>query len=308
MKGGVLAVVMLTTAVAAADPARTVQLDVAGACDLASIEPRTTELLGRAAFDSEARAHIGVVTAADGGGATATLTFVDENGTAQPAREMTAASCDELAESVAIVISLVLRQAAPEAPLPAPPPPAPTPPAPAPTALAPMQDDSGYVPLAPTRAITALELAAALSTAKQSALVGGGRLEYARTALVADVEVAMPASVEVLQGAVHVASARVDAGGCARIKSFAVCGLIGGGVIRARGEDLMDARTAIRPVASLSARAEWRRLVARQLGVRLFAAGEQALVRPSFVVDDVAVWTTPLRQLWLGAGIYFQIP
>jgi hypothetical protein len=299
MKGGVLAILLLTASVAAADPARSTQLSASGLCDATSFEARSNELLGRTAIDPEAAARVSIVTALQGAALTATLTFVDENGSEQPPREMTAASCDELAESVAIVISLVLRQAAPAAP---PPPP------PVPVVNA-VQDDESYVPADRVpRSTQALELGVAMSSARQSALVVGGRLEYRRTALAADVEVAMPDSVDVNGGRVHVTSARADVAGCLRVNSFVACGLVSGGLVRARGEDLMDGRTAVRPVAGASLRAEWRQPISRRVGLRVFASVEQLLLRPSFLVDDVVVWTTPLLQVWGGGGIFFQMP
>lgn len=290
--------VWLAASVAAADPPRTMRLASSGPCDLTSVEPRTSELLGRSALAEAARAHVDVVTAQTADAATATLTFVDENGAAQPPRDVSAASCDELAESIAIVISLVLREEPPAAP----PPPAPPPPPPT------VQDDSRYV--APSSAVPtkAIELGVATSSGRQSALVLGGRLERRHTAFAADLELVMPTSVEVLQGAVHVASARADVGACLRARGFSGCALLGGGVVRGRGEDLMESRTAVGPLATAVLRSEWRQPVSRRLGVRVFASVEQVLVRPSFRVGDVAVWTTPLLQAWLGGGIFLQMP
>jgi hypothetical protein len=301
MQRAVLVAVVFASSVAAAAP-RTAQLDATGACDLGELEPRASELLGRPAIAADAAARVEVVVVREGDVLAATLTFTDENGTAQPARTMTAASCEELIEPIAIVISLVLR----EEPPPAPEPPAPPPP-PAPTPLV-EHHDTLFTPEPPPIRARALELGAAISSARHSTLVVGGRLERRRTALAADLEVSLPEQVDVSQGAVHVTSARANAAGCLRLRGVWACGLVGAGLVRARGDDLMDARTAIRPLASLGVRAEWRQPLSRHLGLRLFATADQVLVRPSFLVDNTAVWTAPLLQVWLGGGIFLQMP
>jgi hypothetical protein len=176
---------------------------------------------------------------------------------------------------------------------------------------APVEQPVETTPLSPapeTSSGTALELGAATSSARRSTIVLGGRLDRARTALVADLAIALPERVDVLNGAVHVTSVRADAGACLRMHRFAACGLIGAGLDRARGEDLMDARAAIRPLAALGLRAEWRQPVSRRIGVRLFASVEQLLVRPRFLVDDTPIWNEPLLQAWLGGGIFFHMP
>lgn len=298
MQRSVPVAILLATSVAAAQP-RTTRLDATGACDLASVEARANELLGRSAISDDAAARVDVTTAHDGESLTATLTFTDENGVAHP-RTMSAASCDDLAEAVAIVISLVLREDAP-------PPPSPPPPAALPVPEQPA-NDALFAPGPPPATSRVLEVGIATSSSRHAALVLGGRLEQRRTALGVDVEIGMPEQVDAAQGAVHVASARADVAGCLRMQSFAACGLLAAGVVRARGEDLMDASSAVLPHASLGLRAEWRQRLTRRVGLRVFATVDQVLVRPRFLVGDAAVWTTPLLQGWVGGGVFFHMP
>jgi hypothetical protein len=300
MKRRVAVLLVVTASVAAAEPARTTRLETSGACELTSVASHASELLGRDAIDASAAAYVRVITEQQGDAFAATLAFVDENGNAQPARPITSASCDELAESVAIVISLVLREAAP-----APPPAPPAPPAPLSVDA---RVDGDTTAVAARSIAKAFELGAATSVAGHSALVLGARLERGRRALAIGVELEAPATADAPPGRVHVLAARADVAGCLRASGFAACGLVAGGLVRARGEDLMDARAAIRPLAALGLRAEWRQLVTRQFGLRVFAAVEQLVVRPSFLVADTAVWTSPLVQAWLGAGVFFHIP
>jgi hypothetical protein len=299
MKAGMFAVLLATTSVAAAQPA-TARLDVSGACELAQLEARSNELLGRAGVVADARAQIAIATHVEGGAQLATLSFVDEHGAAQPARTITAASCNELGESIAVVISLVLRQNAP------PPPPARAPPPPPPAPV--REDDSVFAPAPPPAKALALELGAALATTMQTSIVLGGRFERARFALGVDLEVPMPETVELGTASVHVMSLRADAAGCFRARGFAACGLLIGGLVRARGEDLMNARTAFGPLAAAGARVEWRQPASRRAGVRIFASVEQLLARPRIVVDSTEVWAIPEREAALGAGLFFQMP
>jgi hypothetical protein len=297
MLRSVSAAMLLATSVAAAEP-RTTRLDATGVSELASVEERANELLGRNAISTDAAARVDVSTAREGETLSATLTFTDENGVAHP-RAMTAASCDELAESVALVISLVLREEAPPPPAPVSPPPSP---------VEQPTNDALFTPAAPPATSRVVELGVATSSARHSALVLGGRLERRRTTLGAEVAVGIPEQVDAGQGAVYVWSARADIAACLRMQSFAACGLAGGGVVRARGTDLMDASSAVLPQASVGLRAEWHQRLTRRVGLRVFATIDQVLVRPSFLVDATAVWTTPLIQAWLGGGVFFHMP
>ena len=300
MKGGLLALCVMTS-VAAAETSTTVRFEAAGACELTALEPRTNELLGRVAITADARARIAIASEQTGDAVSATLTFSDEAGVTKSSRTITAASCDELAESIAVVLSLVLREPAPE-PAPAPPPPAP--PAPAVTTGV----DTTFTLVPARHSPIAIELGATIGSALDSAIVIGGRLERRALAFGVELAVAMPKTVEVLGGAVHVTSARLAGAGCARLNQFSGCWLVIGGAVRGSGEDLMDARSATGALVGVGARVEWRQPVSRRAGVRVFGAVEQLLVRPSFLVGDTAVFSSAERQAWLGAGVFLHIP
>jgi hypothetical protein len=70
----------------------------------------------------------------------------------------------------------------------------------------------------------------------------------------------------------------------------------------------MGATSAVRPVAALGTRLEWRQSVSRRFGVRVFADLEQLVATTRFLVDDTAVWTSPPRQAALGAGVFLRVP
>ncbi|HEY5926475.1 MAG TPA: hypothetical protein VIV11_32535 [Kofleriaceae bacterium] len=301
MKRGLL-VLCVTSSVAAADASTTARIEAAGACELATLEARTNELLGRVAIVPDASARIAVSTVLAGDTFAASLVFSDAAGVEQSSRAITAASCDELTESIAVVLSLVLRQ--PEA-ADASPPPRVAAPAPA----VERTDEAPGIAPPPARASTiAIELAGAVGTALDSAVMLGGRLDRSRFGFGVEVAVAMPKSVDAFEGSVHVTSARLAGAGCASLSRFSACGLLTGGVVRGSGEDLMAARSAVAPLVGVGARLEWRQLVSRRTGVRVFGAFEQLLVRPSFLVGDTPVFTSAERQAWLGAGVFLHIP
>ena len=295
MKGALVAF-LLSANVAAAQPAATARIESAGACELPTLATRSNELLGRAAITSDARARITIATAQDVDAYIATLTFIDEAGVAEPARTISATSCDELADSVAIVISLVLREAPVAAPPPAPPPPAPV-----------VREADTIEPPAAT-SNRSFELGSMIGSAKEAAIVAGVRIDRKRIAIGGDLAVSLPKTIEAMPGSAHMMSFRLDAAGCVRLRNFAGCGLLIGGLVVGRGEGFMESRTAVSPILGIGLRSEWRQPMSRRLGLRIFATIEQLVLRPSFLVDSTPVYTTPLIQAWFGAGIYLRMP
>jgi hypothetical protein len=307
MRLAVIATVLTTATAASAEPL-TARLDVRGACELTSVEARSNELLERAAILDGGAARFTVDTTSGGGTVSATVTFFDANGTAWPARTITASTCEDLAGSVAIVISLVLRQdsQAPARRSSAPPPEA-------------ANRAAAAAPLAPERAPdeqrapdrgmrTVVDVGAAARSSHESALLLGVRRTYRRLAFGLALDVSAPTTTDLGVGSVHVLSARLDATVCAHAGGFAICGLAVGGLVRASGDDLMGATSAVRPVAALGTRLEWRQSVSRRFGVRVFADLEQLVATTRFLVDDTAVWTSPPRQAALGAGVFLRVP
>ena len=302
MKGVAIAVVLAMPAPASAESMRSARITADGVCDLAGLDVRTNELLGRTAIVDGAAARISIVTADRAGAVTATLTFADNAGT-QSARTLDAASCAELIDPLAIVLSLLLREdtgsrAAPERPLP-PLPPAPPEP----------ETEVADIPVVPARTRSRmLELAATMGTGGTGAIILGGRVERRRHALGLELHAGLPSATELGVGTVRVMTAKLDAVACYRHGGFGACGLVMAGLVHGRGEDLMTPQTSILPMAGVGARLEWRQPMSRWGGVRLFADVEQLLSTTRFLVDAIPVWTSDARQAWLGAGIYFYSP
>ncbi len=309
MRAGVIGIVVAATALAHADSPGVARIVASGDCKLSDLETRSNELLGRAAIVADANASIGIATSIqDAGRVSATLTFADAAGVARSARTVEAATCDEMVDSLAVVISLLLRDGvhddAPVAPTAAVSP-APSPP--------PVQvTETTFVVLPPHASRPALELAAQMGTTKTGEVVIGGRLDRGRHAFGAELHVGIPATTSLGtqegDGSVRVMTLSLGGVVCRRWGSLGACGILMGGLVRGSGADLMDARTAVRPMASVGARLEWRQAMSRWGGIRMFVDAEQLMVSTRFLVDEMPVWTSDARQAWLGAGIYFHGP
>lgn len=286
----VLAVVLFTASIAAAD-APTARLQVAGACELTDAAERANELLGRTAVVSTAEPSFRVTTQIVDDGVESTLTYRRSATAEEYARTLSATSCSELAESIAVVVSLVLRQEARVAP----------------AESSELQPETALIRPSNTRTRATLELGVADGTANTAAVIVGGRVHRGASALGIDITAGDADEIAVGAGRVHVVAARITAAGCRRLGSIVACGLAIGGLVRGRGEGLMDARAAARPIAGLGARLEWRQLVSASLGLRVFVDLEQLVATTRFLVDDMPVWTSDSRQVWLGAGIFLRI-
>src|SRR5262245_17061369 len=103
-RGWAIVMVMVAASVAASQPTATARVETGGACELTTLAPRSNELLGREAVASGARARVTVSVVQAFDAYVATVAFIDESGVEQSSRTISAKNCDELAESVAIVI------------------------------------------------------------------------------------------------------------------------------------------------------------------------------------------------------------
>ncbi len=299
MRCAALVAISLTASVAAAD-APTARLELTGACELGTVSDSANELLGRVAIAPDAQALFRVVTELAGDTVVATLSYVSDAGLAQQPRTIAATNCDELAESLAVVVSLVLRQEALAAP-----------PVVEPVTGAPSEPvrevEPGVQPVAPPR-MRSIELAGAAGSAGIGSVIAGVRMQHGRGSVGLELAVELPTETTIGMGTVDVVTTRAGANGCVRLGPVAACGLLIGGVTRGKGEQLFDAHSVIKPIGGIGARLEWRHLVSSRIGTRVFCDFEQLLATTRFLVDDMPVWTTASRQVWLGAGVFLRMP
>jgi hypothetical protein len=302
MRVGVVVAIVLAPAIAIAEPAaRTARLDVSGECPLAGLAQQTADLLGRAGIADDAVAFISVASERVDRELQATLTLYDEQRQPQPLRAVTAATCDELEASLAIVVALALQQEPAPAPalpsLPAVPPP--------PAAEAePTVDVAPPVAPATSEARTSVHWGLSYATSRDAMLAIGA----ARGHLGGEVRIFEPRTEDLELGSVRVHRAELAVTGCLEHGAASACGVAFAGVVRGRGQDLMEPDSSILPVVGGGARLQWQARLREGVAVRVFAEAVQLAVSTRFLVDDAVVWTMPSRSASLGAGMIFQLP
>ncbi len=287
----------------------TVRLDYAasppGCPDEEEFRALVAARLGRDPFSLDGAPSLSVRFAA-GDPLVAQLLLTRSDGTSGGERriEAGAASCNELARSVAVAAALALdpllrreaeRQAAPPeaAPVPvsAPPPPDAPRPSPEPLQLALFAGPLGALGAGP-------------------ALAYGGWLEVSgrlgRGALSVEGRFHAPSSVAVGSGWAEASSTLLVVAPCLRLDPLALCATAALGGLRLSGEGLTAAAAQTVPHLELGLRAaaEWR--VAGAWGLRLQGEAAVPLTRTSMAFGEEVVWRVPPVTGHLGAGVGYH--
>jgi hypothetical protein len=225
-------------------------------------------------------------------------------------RTVTAPTCDELATSVALIIVMTLRDAAPPGDA-----------ASAPTipAIAPVVRPAAATTTATTAASTttasaprtevALLLGGAGDLRGHAALVAGARATRRWWSLGVELQAEPPRRLDLEAGGqITLSRTYVTAAPCAHLRGFGLCGIATAGALRGRGVELQDAEAVTRPILQLGGRVEWSRAVAARLAVRLHVDAVRVLTSARFLVDQMPVWASDSRELRLGAGVVAFFP
>ena len=227
-------------------------------------------------------------------------------------RTVTARTCDELATSVALIIVMTLRDAAPPrdaAPSPAI---ASAPPIAAATPVArPVAATTATSATTTTahRTEVALLLGGAGDLRGHAALVAGARATRRWWSLGLELQAEPPRRLDLEAGGqITLSRTYVTAAPCAHLRGFGLCGIATAGALRGRGVELQDAVAVTRPIVQLGGRVEWRRAVATRLAVRLHLDATRVLTSARFMVDQLPVWASDSRELRLGAGVVAIFP
>ncbi len=297
----VLVALLIASSVAAASPP-TARLEIRGdACSLDGVVDRASALLDAPAIDPDAAAvfHVGLSALPS---LHARVTYVDGDRHILPTRDIEASSCDELVDAVALVMSLVLRDAPPSREVERV----------DPTFLTVGRSDElaeeSFIPAPPRHTRPSLEVAAAGGTSRSILTMLGVAAARGPVSGALAVGIESPIREQVGSGTIAVSSTRLSARACAHRGGFGVCGLLAAGWIRGEGRDLMDARVAYAPLAAVGLGIEWRRLVTRRIGARVFIDVEQLLTTTRFLVDDARVWSSEPRAAWTGIGAFLRWP
>jgi hypothetical protein len=92
--------------------------------------------------------------------------------------------------------------------------------------------------------------------------------------------------------------------GCARFGPWGACGVAQAGPLSATGEGYSRSQEASPWMVSAGARAQWERMFADPVGLRLHLDGAVNLVRPRFLVDNQEAWAVPPFSVWVGGGLF----
>jgi hypothetical protein len=237
-------------------------------------------------------------------GLVGSVTYQLANGDVIGPRVVRAASCAELAKSLALVIVMSLRADEPQRSV--------TSEVPAPSWVAPSVETIAVLPHAAPRAKTRriqLLLGAVGDVSRRPALVTGARWRQGHMSVGLELHVATPLTIDVeAGGSVEVTQTRIDAVPCLHVRQLAVCGLATAGMIGGKGHQLADAAHVRRAAAAVGGRVELTWRLVDLVSLRLHLDGLQTLDRTTFVVDEMAVWTSDSRELWLGAGVLANFP
>jgi hypothetical protein len=236
-------------------------------------------------------------------GTTGSITYVMATGDVIGPRVVRAASCHELAKSLALVIVMSLRADEPREPTSvtrdveiAPP------------TDVPIIVEEQRMRRAKPNHVEAL-LGGASDLSGSPALLLGGRWHRSTFSLGLELHVRSPLSIAVeAGGSVEVTRSGVDAAPCVHVKYLAMCGLASARMITGEGHDLAEAAYVRRAALAVGGRVEVDVPLVDRVSLRMHLDGLQALDRTRFMVDEMAVWTSDSRELWLGAGVLANFP
>lgn len=252
----------------------------------------------------------------DGRSIVGTIVYTSTAGDVTAPRVVHTASCAEAAKSLALIIVMSLRADEPVVVEPV----ADEPvdesavavpvavPAPVIITSEPQEPEASRAPRASTKHV-AVFVGAASDTTAHPALELGSRWRHDRLSLGLELHIATPESIDVGDGGtVHVAAAGLDAVPCFHASYLALCGLANAGLISAEGQALANAATARRAAFAVGGRVELDVPLLDRVSLRVHLDGLQALTSSRFLVDQMPVWTSEPRELWLGAGVLAKFP
>jgi hypothetical protein len=294
-------VVIMSVLVATRALAGPVRLDVKfDACpDLAD------EVRAVAAFDPTAAASVVVTERAR----VATIVIDDGHGQVLGSRTVEAASCRELATSVAIIVAMSLSSIsdasepaiAVEPVVVASPPPVPEPPS--------TLELVAHAPAVAGVARVAIGMSLSVSSALGEVAAIGARWHGDRFSIGSELAAARLPEVGLMAGArVDVSRFAIAAVPCAHHGALGLCGVVRAGFDRGRGTGLADARTVELPVLELGGRLIWERPVTDWFALQLQAELAAALTSSELTVDQVAVWHSSRYEALAGAAVFVRFP
>ena len=260
-------------------------------------------------FVSDARAGVGIVET----DLTATVTLDDGDGHMLGPRIIHADTCDELARSVAIVVSIALPAIA-DLPEPQP--------LPASDAMkvvfaavklkepVPQKHDAEvagrFEPDRPSNSDHAVLVTAGMSSSLGTSLALGVRWRWGATSIAGELAGTLPEAVA--QSRVSVERASTALVTCRHIAEVGVCGVLRVGFDRGVGSGLMDARSVVLPLVEIGPRLSWEYDITNAVALHVQAELDIDATTSQFDVDHVAVWRSSRFAGLAGAGVVVRFP
>ena len=321
----VVAVVASAAPAGAAQPER-VKLNYqrgegAAACpDASAIVAGVGARLGYEPFEDAAAKRINVSVQVADHALSARIEMIDANGKIIAERVLTSrrSDCTELAATMQLAIAIAIDPFHATATGPASPPateqkPPPAPPVEAPPRVVtsttiivspPPRDAPKPAPM--TAAVSAAAVGG-VGTAPSMTLGALARVTVRRSALSLSLEgrVDLPTSEPQPVGSITTSLLVASVAPCGHVRLFSACGLVTGGVFRAAGHGLVDARNVVAPYFALGAR------IAAELPIhaRLAFVANIDVVAPltqtDLLVGGEPVWTTPSISALAALGLSF---
>ena len=301
----VVAVVTLATnalriATASASP---VHVETMGdACDVAALAPQIAKLVQ---VDSSTTAKVEVV--ARGSSVEASVRFVDDDGTVRGPRVITAGDCNQLVESVAIVIAMALHEDV----------------APAPRVIAPATRID-----VPPRVVreTTLETIAASPAPRRNdqlavVLVGGSgmssqgitaqltagvRWRRGDGSIGAEVRADSPDREHVGLGQIDVSRAQVSIEPCLHRGPLAMCGLVSAGMFYGSSNGFAVTGGAYSPLLATGFRTSFERALTDRVALRAHVDADALITTTGYEIDYMETWRSPRFELSAGIGVLAQ--
>ena len=309
-----LAIMAGSTAARATPPSISVHGE---ACDLSALDAELADML---AGQSAGNSRVSVVTRRSEQTLTAEVLFVDADGQPLGTRIVAAATCDDLVDSIALVIAMAIpdlpagedtqqRDVRSEAEL------SPV----EPEAMAPVEAGPATVTVdrmsvrrgARVEATPELSIDGFIGGASTVTSNGvheqfllGARLKRGRASLALQARVDAPEEVPVTAtGAVTINQADVSLVPCAHWGSLASCALLSVGLLHGSGGTLHAARDVFTPYVSTGVRIGWEHFVTSRFAVRAHVDGRARLTATTFEVDYMPVWDSSRVEGSAGLGL-----
>jgi hypothetical protein len=284
---------LLASSIGRAEPLR---LEVTqDGCDLGAVEGAIDALAGRDAFDPAADRVIRVEGAQQDGTPAARVWMSDATGQLRGPRVVTAKTCDDLVQAVSVVVAMVL---------PPPDPPHPEPPPPPVVEI----DDPASPPPARTQLSVFAAGAMTASGSHEQVLAGmAWRHGWASLQLAVDHDAASTIDVGPL-AAIEISRSDLRVAACGHDGAFAVCPVLGGGVISGNAIGLLRERSIASQVLFTGVAAMWEHALSRRIALRAHVQADVLLTTTDLQVDHMSVWRSPRIDGAAGLGLVVQFP